>query len=86
MIPGIVNSFIGLFMDTTLVLIIGLIDLLGQAQASAHDPHWLGTEHTALAFVSIVYFIFCFAMSRYSQYLERKLAHGLQALIREPVR
>jgi len=75
-IPGIVNSFIGLFMDTTLVLIIGLQELLGQAQASAHDPHWLGTEHTALAFVSIVYFTFCFAMSRYSQFLERKLAKG----------
>lgn len=75
-IPGIVNSFIGLFMDTTLVLIIGLQELLGQAQASAHDPHWLGTEITALAFVSIVYFIFCFAMSRYSQFLERKLAKG----------
>ena len=75
-IPGIVNSFIGLFMDTTLVLIIGLQELLGQAQASAHDPNWLGTENTALAFISIVYFVFCFAMSRYSQFLERKLARG----------
>ncbi len=75
-IPGIVNSFIGLFMDTTLLLIIGLQELLGQAQASAHDPHWLGTEITALAFVSIVFFVFCFAMSRYSQFLERKLAKG----------
>jgi general L-amino acid transport system permease protein len=75
-IPGIVNSFIGLFMDTTLVLIVGQIELLGIAQSSARDPNWLGTINTALAFVSIVYFSFCFSMSRYSQYLERKLHRG----------
>ncbi len=75
-IPGIVNSFIGLFMDTTLVLIVGQIELLGMAQSSARDPNWLGTINTALAFVSVVYFTFCFSMSRYSQYLERKLQRG----------
>ena len=75
-IPGIVNSFIGLFMDTTLVLIVGQIELLGMAQSSARDPNWLGTINTALAFVSVVYFSFCFSMSRYSQYLERKLHRG----------
>src|SRR5215831_1163694 len=75
-IPGIVNSFIGLFMDTTLVLIVGQIELLGMAQSSARDPNWLGTINTALAFVSVVYFAFCFSMSRYSQYLERKLHRG----------
>jgi general L-amino acid transport system permease protein len=75
-IPGIVNSFIGLFMDTTLVLIVGQIELLGMAQSSARDPNWLGTINTALAFVSVVYFTFCFSMSRYSQYLERKLHRG----------
>ena len=75
-IPGIVNSFIGLFMDTTLVLIVGQIELLGMAQSSARDPNWLGTINTALAFVSLIYFTFCFSMSRYSQYLERKLHRG----------
>jgi general L-amino acid transport system permease protein len=75
-IPGIVNSFIGLFMDTTLVLIVGQIELLGMAQSSARDPNWLGTIYTALAFVSVVYFGFCFSMSRYSQFLERKLHRG----------
>ncbi len=75
-IPGIVNSFIGLFMDTTLVVIVGQIELLGMAQSSARDPNWLGTINTALAFVSAVFFIFCFGMSRYSQYLERKLYTG----------
>ena len=75
-IPGIVNSFIGLFMDTNLVLIMGLIELLGIAQASTRDPNWLGLINTALAFVSLIYFAFCFAMSRYSQALERKLHKG----------
>jgi general L-amino acid transport system permease protein len=75
-IPSIVNSFIGLFMDTTLVIIVGQIELLGMAQSSARDPNWLGTINTALAFVSMVFFIFCFGMSRYSQYLERKLYTG----------
>ena len=75
-IPGIVNSFIGLFMDTNLVLIMGLIELLGIAQTSSRDPNWLGLIKTALAFVSLVYFAFCFSMSRYSQYLERKLDTG----------
>jgi general L-amino acid transport system permease protein len=75
-IPGIVNSFIGLFMDTNLVLIMGLIELLGIAQASTRDPNWLGLINTALAFVSLIYFAFCFGMSRYSQALERKLQRG----------
>jgi general L-amino acid transport system permease protein len=75
-IPGIVNSFIGLFMDTNLVLIMGLIELLGIAQASTRDPNWLGLINTALAFVSLIYFAFCFSMSRYSQALERKLQRG----------
>ena len=75
-IPGIVNSFIGLFMDTTLVLIVGQIELLGMAQSSARDANWLGLINTALAFVSVIYFSFCFSMSRYSQYLERKLYTG----------
>jgi len=75
-IPGLVNSFIGLFMDTTLITTIGLLELLGQAQASALDPNWLGTINTALVFVAAVFFVFCFSMSRYSQFLERKLAKG----------
>ena len=75
-IPGIVNSFIGLFMDTNLVLIMGLIELLGMAQSSTRDPDWLGLINTGLAFVSVIYFAFCFSMSRYSQYLERKLHTG----------
>ncbi|MEN8221551.1 MAG: amino acid ABC transporter permease [Pseudomonadota bacterium] len=70
-IPGIVNTFIGLFKDTTLVLIIGLFDLLAVVQAAFTDPHWLAYAVEGYVFVAVVYWIFCFSMSRYSQHLER---------------
>jgi general L-amino acid transport system permease protein len=75
-IPGIVNTFIGLFKDTTLVLIIGLFDFLGIVQAAATDPKWLGYSVEGYVFCAFVYWIFCFSMSRYSMYLERKLDTG----------
>tara|TARA_R110001583_G_scaffold21_2_gene213 strand:- start:4965 stop:6068 length:1104 start_codon:yes stop_codon:yes gene_type:complete len=76
MIPGIVNTFIALFKDTSLVLIIGLFDLLAIVQAALSDPKWLGYSIEGYAFVAFVFWIFCFSMSRYSQYLERKLHTG----------
>ncbi len=75
-IPGIVNTFIGLFKDTTLVLIIGLFDFLGAAQASLTNPEWSGFHTTAYAFVAFVFWVFCFSMSRYSMHLEKKLHTG----------
>jgi general L-amino acid transport system permease protein len=77
-IPGIVNTFIGLFKDTTLVLIVAIFDLLGQLRASFTDPNWSTstTLFTGFAFGAIVYFIFCFSMSRYSQFVERRLSAG----------
>jgi general L-amino acid transport system permease protein len=75
-IPGIVNTFIGLFKDTTLVLIIGLFDFLGIVQAAATDPKWLGYSVEGYVFCAFVYWVFCFSMSRYSMYLERKLDTG----------
>lgn len=75
-IPGIVNTFIGLFKDTTLVLIIGLFDFLGIIQAASQDPKWLGYHTEGYVFAALVYFVFCFGMSRYSMYLERKLHTG----------
>lgn len=75
-IPGIVSTFIGLFKDTSLVSIIGLMDLLLIAKSSVTDSKWLGLEHEAYIFIAIIYFIFCFGMSRYSIYLERKLHTG----------
>ncbi len=75
-IPGIVNTFIGLFKDTTLVLIIGLFDFLGIIQAASQDPKWLGYHTEGYVFAALVYFVFCFSMSRYSMHLERKLHKG----------
>ncbi len=72
-IPGIVNTFIGLFKDTTLVLIIGLFDLLGMVQAAGTNPNWLGFAVEGYVFTAFMFWIFCFSMSRYSQRLERKL-------------
>ena len=75
-IPGIVGTFIGLFKDTTLVLIIGLYDFLGIVQAASTDPKWLGYSIEGYAFCAFVYWIFCFSMSQYSQSVERKLHTG----------
>lgn len=75
-IPGIVNTFIGLFKDTTLVYIVGMFDLLGRIQAATHDANWLGTTTEGYAFAGFVYWIICFGMSRYSMAVERKLDTG----------
>ena len=75
-IPSIVNTFIGLFKDTTLVAIIGMFDLLGAIQLGNADPKWLGFSIEGYAFAAVVYFVFCFSMSRYSMHLERKLHTG----------
>jgi general L-amino acid transport system permease protein len=75
-IPGIVNTFIGLFKDTTLVLIIGMLDPLGIGRASLADAVWSGLSREVYLFVALFFFICCFSMSRYSLYLERKLHTG----------
>ncbi len=75
-IPGIVNSFISLFKDTTLVAIIGIFDLLGIVQAASKDANWLGLETEGYAFAALMFWIFCFSMSRMSLRLERKLDTG----------
>jgi general L-amino acid transport system permease protein len=72
-IPPLVNTFIGLFKDTSLVLIIGIYDLLNAAKTAIIEPQWRGFGVEAYVAVSLVYFAFCFAMSRYSQNLERDL-------------
>jgi general L-amino acid transport system permease protein len=77
-IPGIVNNFIGLFKDTTLVLIVAIFDFLGQLRAAFTDPNWASpvTLYTGFAFAGMVYFVFCYGMSRYSLFLERRAAAG----------
>ncbi len=75
-IPGIVNTFIGLFKDTTLVLIIGMLDPLGIGRASLADAVWAGLSREVYLFIAMFFFVCCFSMSRYSLYLERKLHTG----------
>jgi general L-amino acid transport system permease protein len=75
-IPGIVNTFIALFKDTTLVLIIGLFDILGTVQSAIQDPKWGKVETEGYVFAAFCFWVFCFSMSRYSQKLERKLHRG----------
>jgi general L-amino acid transport system permease protein len=74
-IPGLVNSFIALFKDTSLVSIVALFDLLGSLRASFSDPVWSTptTLFTGFAFTGIIYFVFCFGMSRYSLFVENRL-------------
>ena len=75
-IPGLVNTLIALFKDTSLVIIIGLFDLLNSVKQASADPKWLGMATEGYVFAALVFWIFCFGMSRYSQYLERKLDTG----------
>ncbi|MDX1722776.1 MAG: amino acid ABC transporter permease [Pseudomonas sp.] len=75
-IPGIVNTFIALFKDTSLVIIIGLFDLLNSIKQATTDPAWLGMATEGYVFAALVFWIFCFGMSRYSMHLERKLNTG----------
>ena len=75
-IPGIVNTFIALFKDTSLVIIIGLFDLLNSVKQATADPSWLGMATEGYVFAALVFWIFCFGMSRYSMHLERKLDTG----------
>jgi general L-amino acid transport system permease protein len=74
-IPGLVNSFIALFKDTSLVSIVALFDLLGQLRAAFADPVWSTptTLFTGFAFTGLIYFAFCFGMSRYSLFVENRL-------------
>ena len=78
-IPGMVNSFIALFKDTTLVLIVAIFDLLGQLRASFADPNWATpvTLLTGFAFAGMIYFAISFAISRYALYTEHRLSTGV---------
>jgi general L-amino acid transport system permease protein len=77
-IPGIVNTFIGLFKDTSLVSIIGMFDLLGIVRQAFSDTNWASpqTPMTGLVFAGFIFWIFCFGMSRYSIYTGKRLDTG----------
>jgi general L-amino acid transport system permease protein len=77
-IPGIVNTFIGMFKDTSLVIIISMFDLLGIVKQNFSDPNWATaqTARSGLIFAAFVFWLFCFGMSRYSMFTERRLDTG----------
>jgi general L-amino acid transport system permease protein len=75
-IPPLVNTFIGFFKDTSLVLIIGIFDLLTAAKTAIVEPAWQAFGLEVFVVVAAIYFLFCFAMSRYSQRLEAELSRG----------
>ena len=73
-IPGIANTFIALFKDTPLIFIVGLLELIGMIDLAKTNPKWLGFATEGYVFAALVYFIFCYSMSRYSQRLEKRLS------------
>ncbi|GJE42985.1 amino acid ABC transporter permease [Methylobacterium soli] len=77
-VPGIVNTLIGLFKDTTLVSIVGISDFIRALEAARADPRWSAPSVpvTAYAFAALVYFAVCFGMARYAGFIERRLAAG----------
>jgi general L-amino acid transport system permease protein len=75
-IPPLINTFIGFFKDTSLVLIIGIFDFLNTANQALVDPNWAGFPGEVYIFAAFIYFIFCFSMSRYSKHLEIELNKG----------
>jgi general L-amino acid transport system permease protein len=75
-IPPLVNTFIGMFKDTSLVLIVSLFDLLGATEFALTDSNWQGFSVEADIFIALIYWSFCFFMSRYSELLEREFNRG----------
>jgi general L-amino acid transport system permease protein len=72
-IPPLVGIFISLFKDTSLVVIIGIFDLMQAAKVALSDAEWRGFSTEAYLFIALIYFVFCFSISRYSQALEKQL-------------
>lgn len=72
-IPPMVNNFIGILKDTSLVGIVGLVDLLQIAFATTSNPKWFGRLEEAYVFIALWYWVLCYGLSRYSQHLERKI-------------
>jgi len=75
-IPNVINIFIQVLKDSTLVLIVGVFDLLGMVQLAVSDPKWMGHSAEGFVFAGTIFFILCFSISRLSLALERLLGHG----------
>ena len=77
-IPPLVNTFIGFFKDTSLVLIIGIFDLLTSGKVALADPIWQGYSTEVYLMLALIYFCFCYSMARYSRGLERELGRSVR--------
>lgn len=77
-IPPLVGIFIAMFKDTSLVVVIGIFDLTQAAKAALTDQSWRGFSSELYIFIALIYFVFCYSMSKYSQSLEKRLATGYQ--------
>ena len=73
-IPALISTFFGLFKDTTLVVVVGIYDFMTAIRAALSDPNWLGFAPEAYLFAAMVYFAFCFGLSRYGLRIERHFA------------
>jgi general L-amino acid transport system permease protein len=81
-IPPMVNSFIATFKDTSLVIVIGLYDLLGAVKTGTNDPLWRAFTTEGYLFAAAIFFVFCYFMSKYSQHLEGLLAFDRRGAVR----
>jgi general L-amino acid transport system permease protein len=75
-IPALMNDIIRAFKNTTFVSIVGLFDVLGATSAALEDPQWVLYAPEAYLFIFVLYFVFCFSMSKYSESVERRLSAG----------
>lgn len=76
-LPGLVNNFIAIFKDTSLVTIVSLYELTGALSLALNsDADWRPFKLEGYVFIALIYFVFCFSISRYSLWVERQLAHG----------
>jgi general L-amino acid transport system permease protein len=75
-VPNIINTFIQVLKDSTLVLIVGVFDLLGMVNLAVSDPKWMSNSTEGFVFAGAVFFVLCFAMSRFSLRVERLLSRG----------
>ena len=71
-IPGITNTFIALFKDTPLIILVGLLEILGMINLAKSNSYWLGLATEGYVFVAIIFFVFSFSLSKYTQGLEKK--------------
>jgi len=73
-VPALITNFIGLFKETTLVMIVGILELVGVVRAAFQEPEWIGLDTESLLVVSFCFFIICFSIAQYGAFLERGIA------------